>query len=311
LPTCSLSKDRARAIPEILRVLSLTKELCQSSLHWIIESVADVPILDIRMLSSWFGGLPEWMCSSDFPWARRPRLYWCSWKINAEVGASWNCLEYFIRTRVKLPKFRRRHWGDDGWQCGANYLVMPTVSALSSLDRPNLPPSGVHHASKAALERWHFAGYASQVYSFEFCNKFETDLSCRAWGFQPKFYAEKSANTKERIELVHLYLAISEKNGSDVCLDLRLPFRPKMWPRIGLPPRTWHGRIIHGYPCKGPRVGHITQLQFQAAFNTLRWKIRNCLFPSGRFLHLVDSQPCAAILTKGRIGSERLRDMVH
>jgi hypothetical protein len=139
----------------------------------------------------------------------------------------------------------------------------------------------------------------------------ETGVSCRAWGLQPKFYAEKSDNTKEEIELVHQYLAIAEKNGSDVRLDLGLPFRPKAWPRVGLPPRTWHWRIIHGYPWKGPSVGHITELEFRAAFNTLRWRIRNCLFHSVRFLHLVDSQPCAAILTKGRTGSGRLRNIVR
>jgi hypothetical protein len=212
---------------------------------------------------------------------------------------------------VKLPQLRRRHWVDDGWQCGADYLVMPTVSALSALGKPHLHPSGVDHASKAALERWLFAGYTSQVCSFESCNKFETSVSCRVWGFRPKFYAENSENTKERIELVHQYLAISEKSGSDVRLDLKFPFRPKVWPRVGLPPTTWHERIIHSYPGKGPRVGHITELGFQAAFNTLRCKIRNCLFPTVRFLHLVDSQPCAAILIKGRRASVRLRDMIQ
>jgi hypothetical protein len=118
----------------------------------------------------------------------------------------------------------------------------------------------------------------------------------------------KSVDSKEEIELVHQYLAIAEKNGSDVRLDLGLPFRPKAWPRVGLSPRTWRWRIVHGYPWKGPEVGHITELEFRAAFNTLKWRGR---FHSVRFLHLVDSQPCAAILTKGRTGSGRLRNVVR
>jgi hypothetical protein len=72
---------------------------------------------------------------------------------------------------------------------------------------------------------------------------FETGVSSRAWGLQLKFYAEKSGFTKEEFELVHQYLAIAEKNGSDIRLDLDLPFCPKAWPRVGLSPKAWHRRF--------------------------------------------------------------------
>ena len=42
---------------------------------------------------------------------------------------------------------------------------------------------------------------------------------------------------------MHQYLAIAEQNGSDIRLDLDLPFCPKAWPRVGLSPKAWHLRF--------------------------------------------------------------------
>ena len=127
------------------------------------------------------------------------------------------------------------------------------------------------------------------------------------WSSSASFHPGES-DTQSSRELVWEHLRRAERGGSDVRLDVNIPFRPKAWPRAGIRASRWRWAIVHGYRWRFK--AHINVLEMQAALNTLKWRARSTANVGKRFLHLIDSQVCAAILTKGRTGSRRIRQTI-
>jgi len=109
------------------------------------------------------------------------------------------------------------------------------------------------------------------------------------------------------LTLVHEYLRIAEKGGSDVRLDIGLPYRAGAWPRASARAHLWHWEIVHGYPWKSSEGVHINKLELLAVVNSVKWRLRSWKQQRCKFIHLVDSQVCGAILAKGRTSSKVLR----
>lgn len=124
------------------------------------------------------------------------------------------------------------------------------------------------------------------------------------WTAYPKF-KQKTKPDAAAVSLVSEFLRRAEKGGSDVRLDLGIPFRIKAFPRAALRTDLFWWKIIHGYRWKHP--AHINCLELQAISNGLQWRLRKCSRFRKRVLHLVDSQVCAAIVAKGRTSSHRLK----
>ena len=57
-----------------------------------------------------------------------------------------------------------------------------------------------------------------------------------------------SGNSEAALRMVKEYLRISEKGGSDVRMDLGVPFKANAWPRAGARTHQWVWEIVHGYP---------------------------------------------------------------
>ena len=131
----------------------------------------------------------------------------------------------------------------------------------------------------------------------------------KPWSSEPVFTAGQGCDTPQSQQLVWEFLRRAEKGGSDVRLGLNIPFRPKAWPRAGISSRLWTWSIVHGY--KFRHEAHINALEMQAALNGLKWRARKASNLGKRFLHLIDSQVCAAILTKGRTSSLRIRKTIR
>ena len=108
-------------------------------------------------------------------------------------------------------------------------------------------------------------------------------------------------------DLVWQYLRRAERGGTDVRLDVGIPFRSKAWPRAGLNSNFWFWHIIHGYPWPERSSAHINLYELVATLNCIRWRLRKSSQLNTRFLHLIDNQVVASILTKGRTSSLALR----
>lgn len=124
------------------------------------------------------------------------------------------------------------------------------------------------------------------------------------WTSFPKF-SPMVQDCDQVSQLVAHVLRHADRSGTDVRLDLQVPFRTKAWPRSGFEASLFQWAIVHGYPWTGE--AHINALELQAVLNAIKWRLRKAGRGKHRILHLVDSQVVAAILAKGRSSSFRLQ----
>ena len=103
------------------------------------------------------------------------------------------------------------------------------------------------------------------------------------------------------------FLAIGDRGGSDIRLDVGLPFRPKAWPRASIDPFYWKWRVVLSTRWQDGRDLHINVRELQAGVAALRWRVRAAHHLNARFVHLFDSQVVAAVVSKGRSSSSRLQ----
>jgi hypothetical protein len=135
----------------------------------------------------------------------------------------------------------------------------------------------------------------------------ETRTCPKASDINPTFDGGKPSFFEEDRLLVRHYLAGAERGGTDVRLDLGIPFRIRAWPRTSIPPSSWKWQVALAYHWKCGIGNHINALELSAVHNSLRWLTRTLSFRSVRFLHLVDSQVCAGVLSEGRTNSKALQ----
>ena len=125
-----------------------------------------------------------------------------------------------------------------------------------------------------------------------------------AWLLFPRF-VKGSWGTKESEELVKHFCRQAEKGGTDVRLDVGVPFRARAWPRAGINSSWFNWSVVHGYVWK--HDAHINVLELQAVINGLKWRLRRAGNGRCRILHLIDNQVVCAIVAKGRSSSARLK----
>ena len=74
-------------------------------------------------------------------------------------------------------------------------------------------------------------------------------ISPKSWTKYPRFVTS-TKETPEVSRLVAHVLRHGERGGTDVRLDLNIPFRMKAWPRSGIRSSLFNWAIIHGYTWK-------------------------------------------------------------
>ena len=124
------------------------------------------------------------------------------------------------------------------------------------------------------------------------------------WCEHPRFCGSSKPDVHSRM-LVQEFLRQGDKGGTDVKLDVGIPFRIKAWPRAGIRSRLFHWRIVNGYAWK--HRSHINVLELQAVVHAMQWRLRRLGAFRSRVLHLVDNQVVASVITKGRSSSFRLK----
>ncbi len=124
------------------------------------------------------------------------------------------------------------------------------------------------------------------------------------WCEHPKFTPSSMPDECSR-RLIHEFLRQGDKGGTDVKLDVGIPFRVKAWPRAGIRSRLFHWKIVNGYAWK--HRSHINVLELQAVVHSMQWRLRKLSGFRSRVLHLVDNQVVASVITKGRSSSYRLK----
>ena len=124
------------------------------------------------------------------------------------------------------------------------------------------------------------------------------------WCETPQFSPSSKPDENSRM-LIQEFLRQGDKGGTDVKLDVGIPFRIKAWPRAGIRSRLFHWKIVNGYAWK--HRSHINVLELQAVVHSMQWRLRKLDGFRNRVLHLVDNQVVASVITKGRSSSFRLK----
>ena len=125
-----------------------------------------------------------------------------------------------------------------------------------------------------------------------------------SWLLFPKF-AKQPSSSQSSEQLVMHFCRHAERGGTDVRLDLGVPFRARAWPRAGINSSLFHWSVVHGYSWK--HSAHINVLELQAVVNSLKWRLRKVGGGNCRILHLIDNQAVCGIIAKGRTSSSRLK----
>jgi hypothetical protein len=100
-----------------------------------------------------------------------------------------------------------------------------------------------------------------------------------------------------------------EYRGSDVRLDSGMLYEAEAWPRIPIKPQKWLWNAVRTF--RWARAQHINILELRAFLESLRWRSRAYSFQSSRFIHLLDSQVCIAVIVKGRSSSRQLNMLLR
>lgn len=104
------------------------------------------------------------------------------------------------------------------------------------------------------------------------------DICCNTITCNKPFMAAPSATAptatsdETAVTLVKEYMRIAEKGGSDVRLELGVPFRPNAWPRAGAQVHRWNWSIVHGFPWRNSNNVHINKLELLAVLSTIKWR---------------------------------------
>ncbi|CAK0813239.1 unnamed protein product, partial [Prorocentrum cordatum] len=127
-----------------------------------------------------------------------------------------------------------------------------------------------------------------------------------ARGSCPLSWGEVGSCTKSAVErdrklaaqLTGEFLAINDRNGSDIRLGVGLPHRPRARPRASISPFSWHRRAFSLWR-QGRADVRIDARELQAGIAALLWRSRPAKHLNARFAHPFDSQVAASIATKG------------
>ena len=125
----------------------------------------------------------------------------------------------------------------------------------------------------------------------------KSEVSPPGWCEHPCFNFSSQPDEAARM-LVQGFMRQGDRGGTDVKLDVGIPYRMKAWPL--------HWKIVNGYSWR--HVSHINVLELQALVHALQWRLRNASRFRHRVLHLIDNQVVASVVAKRRSSRFRLRN---
>ena len=115
--------------------------------------------------------------------------------------------------------------------------------------------------------------------------------------------------SQTEVALPHFFLRRAEYRGSDVRLDTGMLLHPERAPRLSMNPHLWSWQTVLSWSWQ--HHSHINLLELLACLKTFMWRSRSTRFHAVRAMHLLDSQVCLAVLTKGRSSSRQINRILQ
>ena len=153
----ALKDHRSSLFAEVPRVVGIFRKVfCWAQVHELLESVASMGDEDRTIMSTAFEKLPWSIDAKGLALCRRPRLYWCTWELQANEGATLvppetvNFWDYGVVTFDNMASSKGLL--EPGWNLAGEHL--PTFTTARPSATPGRKPAGLHTLSKEERRRW-------------------------------------------------------------------------------------------------------------------------------------------------------------
>ena len=126
------------------------EQLCRKHFKWaqvhkLVENVASMDFKDCELMNEAYEEEPWYIDTAGISLARRPRLYWVSWELEADEGAEvlWGTSGKLpLKGEVKLSaKFDAPKFLEPGWRPPEQAL--PTFTTSRPSTQPHRKPAGL------------------------------------------------------------------------------------------------------------------------------------------------------------------------
>eukprot|EP00438_Fugacium_kawagutii_P035486 Skav230564 [mRNA] locus=scaffold2372:215072:220645:- [translate_table: standard] len=161
-----LQGDRSKLFFEIPRIVALCEQRFPNKVYQLVENVESMTDDNKRTFNQVLGVKALLINAHDLGWVRRPRLYWCSWPVEAEGEeqvVDQGIWDHWIFPDAREPS---DSWVDDSWE-RLHSGPLPTFTRALPRAIPPRQPAGLAQASVAAKERWAADRHRFQVYQYE------------------------------------------------------------------------------------------------------------------------------------------------
>ena len=137
-----------------------------AQVHVLMESVSSMDAKDRDIMSSSFGDRPVHIDAGDMTWCHRPRLYWTTWALVEEPGASFvagaEVSSWQLQAQPRLDEMLM-----PGWKKVEPAKAFPTFTTSRPSEVPGRKPAGLNQCSDRALQRWHSDMHRFPPYQYQ------------------------------------------------------------------------------------------------------------------------------------------------
>jgi len=133
----------------------------------LCEMVASLTAANQKHYDVMNQGLPVRICSSDFTWVRRPRLYWISWAVQQQVGVQEEETPRWTTLRLRHQRMPLKRWVKRGWRPFLDYPTFPTFVRATIRKKPPFMPAGIKLLRKHELARYAQHKFIYPPYQFQ------------------------------------------------------------------------------------------------------------------------------------------------
>ena len=157
-----LGDDRSALIHEVPRVTRALQAAAPSAeVLELVENVQSMGTANCLAFCRILGRRAQAVCSRDFTWVRRPRLYWPAWRLWQQPTARFVQDKGVPVTRWRLTGQRPpvRAWLPQGYELVKAGTTFPAFTRPTASKQPPFRPAGITTCDDSALARWKLDKY--------------------------------------------------------------------------------------------------------------------------------------------------------
>jgi hypothetical protein len=161
--------QKSKLVNQVGRVDAMLRQAFPHAKHHRLgEMVASLTAEDQATYDKIFGGVPLKICAGDLSYARRPRLYWITWRMTRDPcyeikeQERWTTLKLKPRRKMGLSS-----WLPKGFRTVVEAPMFPTFVRAVKKKKPPFKPAGIDSCNAETLERYQAFDFIYPPYQFK------------------------------------------------------------------------------------------------------------------------------------------------